>query len=134
MRHIWGLGWDYGADVAKSGNGEGYGLKEEVYEVLVLPVHEIVAAAEEEEDGEPQLMWQDPMMLPGCANGVESGDDAWNVNGSPLWDFDFRHQNGQGKNDAVEEERDHVSYDFPNEEEAVDHDRKTSDVAGNGRP
>lgn len=60
-------------------------------------------------------------MLPGCANGVESGDDAWNINGSPLWNFNFGHQNGQGKNDAVEEERDHVSYDFPNEEEAVDH-------------
>lgn len=57
---------------------------------------------------------------PWRSDRVESGDYARNVYGSPYWDFNFRYQKGQWKNDAKEEERNHVSYDLPDEKEAVD--------------
>lgn len=60
-------------------------------------------------------------MLPWRSDRVESSDDARNVNGSPYWNFNFRNQKCQWKNDAKEEKRNHVSYDLPNEEKAVDH-------------
>lgn len=58
---------------------------------------------------------------PWRSNRVESGDNARDVNGSPYWDFNFRNQKCQWKNDAKEEKRNHVSYDLPDEKEAVDH-------------
>lgn len=45
----------YGANVAKSHNWECYGLKEEVDEVVVFPMHKIIASTEEEECSKSQL-------------------------------------------------------------------------------
>lgn len=44
-----------GANIAKSDDCEGYGLKEEVYEVVVLAVHKIIATTEEKEGCKSQL-------------------------------------------------------------------------------
>ncbi|KAK8707542.1 hypothetical protein V6N13_058598 [Hibiscus sabdariffa] len=44
-----------GADIADPCDEEGNGLQEEVYEVVVLPVDEIVASAEEKECCESKL-------------------------------------------------------------------------------
>lgn len=44
-----------GSNIAKSANEEGNGLEEEVYEVVVLPMHKIVASTKEEEDSKTQL-------------------------------------------------------------------------------
>lgn len=49
------LALDNGANVAKSCDQEGNRLEEEVYEVIVLPVDEIIASAEEEEHSKSQL-------------------------------------------------------------------------------
>lgn len=46
---------DYGANIAKSCNEEANRLEEEVYEVVVLPVHKIIASTEEEENSKTKL-------------------------------------------------------------------------------
>lgn len=61
------------------------------------------------------------LYVPRSSNRVEGGNDAWNVNGSPFGDVDFRYQNGQRENHTVKEESEHVGNDFSDKEEAVDH-------------
>lgn len=57
----------------------------------------------------------------GSADGVEGGDDAGEVDGSPFGDVDFGDEDCEGENHAVEEEGEHVGDDLSHEEEAVDH-------------
>lgn len=54
---------DYGANVTKSGDEEGYGLEEKVYKVVVLPVNEVIASAEEQKKSESQLQSVKSMAL-----------------------------------------------------------------------
>ena len=58
---------------------------------------------------------------PWGSDRVQNGDDGRNVNSSPNWYIHFRNQNGEGKNNTVEEESNHMGNDLPDKEETVDH-------------
>lgn len=60
-------------------------------------------------------------VVPWSADGVEGGDDARKVDGSPFRDFNFRDKDCQWQNNAVEEECEEMSYNLSDKEEAVDH-------------
>lgn len=53
--------WDNCSDVAESCDGEGDRLKEQVDEVVVLPVHKIVTPTSEQEHCEAELKKMDPV-------------------------------------------------------------------------
>lgn len=59
--------------------------------------------------------------IPRSSNWVEGGYDARNVDGSPFGNVYLRDKDRQRKNNAVEEEREHVSYDLSDKEEAINH-------------
>jgi hypothetical protein len=54
---------DDGANIAKTCNEEGNGLKEQVYEVVVLPMDIIIASTDEEESSKSQLQCVEPVQI-----------------------------------------------------------------------
>lgn len=55
---------------------------------------------------------------PWSSNGVEEGDDRWDVEHTPFWDDHFGEEGGDRDHDALEEEG-HVVGDDPSREEEV---------------
>ena len=59
--------------------------------------------------------------IPWSFNGIENGYNGRNVNNSPQWNFDLRHQNSQWQNDTVEGECDNMGHDLSYQEETIKH-------------
>lgn len=59
--------------------------------------------------------------LPWSTNRVEDSDDGRDVNRTPNWNFNFRDENCERKNNAVKTKCDPMCNDLPHKEEAVDH-------------
>ena len=68
-----------------------------------------------------ELLHDIRLYLPRSFNGIENGYDSRNVSNSPYRNLDFRNQNSQWQNDAVECKCDNMGHYLPYQKETIKH-------------